>query len=110
MNTRITPTLGALAICLALIICLALVGCAAPKATEGPASVVGTAKDNASIVTCRTNRAQLEQQYSIVLSGGSEGSTDFGALVKELGVKCPSNGVYSWDAPATKVKCSVHGE
>ena len=92
-----------------LVICLALVGCAAPKA-EGPASIVGTAKDNASIVTCRTNRAQLEQQYSIVLSGASAGSTDFGALVKELGVKCPSNGAYSWDAPATKVKCSVHGE
>ena len=92
-----------------LVICLALAGCAAPSG-EGPGSVVGTAKDNASIVACRTNRAQLEQQYSMVLSGASDSPADFGALVTELKVKCPSGGTYSWDAPTTKVRCSVHVE
>ena len=95
----------------ALIVCLALTGCALPTAPGGGAtSIVGEAKDNASAVTCRTNRAQLAQQYSIVLSGASDGTTDFGALVTELGVKCPSNGAYSWNSAAEKVKCSVHGE
>jgi hypothetical protein len=104
MSSRIARILGV------LVICLALVGCTAALKPETAGSIVGTAKDNASIVTCRTNRAQLAQQYSIVLSGASEGSTDFGALVTELGVKCPSAGAYSWDAATAKVKCTVHGE
>jgi hypothetical protein len=103
MYARIARIMGA------LLICLVLAGCTAPSGS-GAGSIVGTAKDNASVVTCKTNRAQLAQQYSIVLSGATGGSTDFGALVKELGVKCPSGGVYSWDEPNAKVSCSVHGE
>ena len=93
----------------ALVICFALLGCAAPSGS-GAGSIVGTAKDNASVVTCRTNRAQLAEQYSIALSGASDAPADFGAFVKELGVKCPSGGTLSWDAAASKVRCSVHGE
>jgi hypothetical protein len=93
----------------ALVVCVALVGCAAPSGS-GAGSVVGTAKDNASVVTCKTNRAQLAQQYSIVLSGATAGAPDFGALVKELGVKCPSGGAYTWDEAKAAVSCSVHGE
>ena len=103
MRTRIARLVGV------LVICLALVGCTTPSG-PGPGSIVGTAKDNASIVTCKTNRAQLAQQYTIMLSGASDGSADFDALVTELGVKCPSDGTYSWNAGTTKVVCSVHGE
>jgi hypothetical protein len=103
MATRIARLAGV------LVISLALVGCAVPSG-PGPGSIVGTAKDNASIVTCRTNRTQLAQQYSMVLSGATDAPTDFGAFIAQLGVKCPSGGTYSWDAPATKVLCSVHKE
>ena len=94
----------------ALVLCLSLVGCAIPTGSGGNGTVVGTGKDNASVLTCRTNRVQLDQLYTAVLSGAGEGSTDFAAFVKEQGVKCPSGGVYSWDAATSKAKCSVHGE
>jgi hypothetical protein len=103
MHVRIARIMGA------LVICVALAGCAAPSGS-GAGSIVGTAKDNASVVTCRTNRAQLAQQYSIVLSGATGAPVDFGALVTELGVKCPSGGAYAWDEAKAKVSCSVHGE
>ena len=103
MRNRIALLVGV------LVICLVLAGCAIPTGS-GVDSIVGTAKTNAGAVTCRTNRAQLAQQYSIVLSGATGGSTDFGALVAELGVKCPSGGAYSWNDAAAKVRCSVHGE
>lgn len=92
-----------------LIICLALAGCAVPSG-PGAGSIVGTAKDNASVVTCRTNRAQLAQQYSIALSGATDDPPSFSTFVAQLGVKCPSGGVYSWNAGAAKVLCSVHAE
>ena len=92
-----------------LVFCLTLAGCAAPKADSGPGSTVGTAKDNASIVTCRTNRAQLDQQYSMAQSA-AEAPADFAALVEQVGAKCPSGGAYSLDATTGKTRCSVHGE
>ena len=105
MFARIARTVGALALC------LALAGCAAPPLPGSDAgSIVGTAKDNASVVTCKTNRAQLAQQYSIALSGAAGTTPDFGALVTELGVKCPSGGAYTWNATKALVVCSVHGE
>jgi hypothetical protein len=94
----------------AFVICLVLAGCAIPTGSGGAGSIVGTGKDNASVVTCRTNRAQLDQQYSMVLSGVGQGSTDFAAFVKEQGAKCPSGGSYSWDAAKARTRCSVHGE
>jgi hypothetical protein len=103
MHNRVVQLLGA------LVICLALAGCAAPSGS-GAGSIVGTAKDNASVVTCRTNRAQLAQQYSISLSGAAGAPADFGALVAEVGTKCPSGGTYSWNAGTSKVVCSIHGE
>ena len=97
-------------LCLA-VVCLALAGCALPTAPEGNAeSLVGTAKDNASAATCRTNRAQIAQAYSMALIGGSDSPTDFNLFVADLGVKCPSGGAYSWVAASEEVKCSVHGE
>ena len=102
MHTRIMRLASVLAVC------VALVGCAAPSGS-GAGSIVGTAKDNASVVTCKTNRAQLAQQYSIVLSGAAGAPVDFGAFVAELGVKCPSGGTYTWSEAASTVSCSVHG-
>jgi hypothetical protein len=101
----------------ALVFALALAGCAAPKppAAEqlaqsgGPASMVGQAKDNAAEVTCRTNRAQIDQLYSAAQSAGS-GSTDFAAVLAQSRATCPSGGAYSWDAATSKTRCSVHGE
>lgn len=103
MHMRIARFAGVLAIC------LALVGCAAPSGSDA-GSIVGTGKDKASIVTCRTNRAQLAQQYSIAQSGAAGEPVDFAALVAEVGVKCPSNGTYTWVEGSSKVSCSVHGE
>jgi hypothetical protein len=103
MRTRIARLVGV------LVVCLALVGCMAPSGPQA-GSIVGTAKDDASVVTCKTNRAQLAQQYTIMLNDAPDGSADFDALVTELGVKCPSGGTYSWNAGTTKVVCSVHGE
>ena len=93
-----------------LVLCVALAGCAIPTGISGGGSIVGTGKDNASAVACRTNRAQVDQLYTAVMSGVGEGSTDFVAFVKEQGAKCPSGGTYSWDAATGKTKCSVHGE
>jgi len=102
MFTRIARLLGVLAVT------LALAGCALPGSNAG--SMVGEGKDNASIVTCRTNRDQLAQQYSIAQSGAAGAPVDFAALVAELKVKCPSGGAYSWDDATAKARCSIHGE
>lgn len=99
--TRILRLLGVLALC------FVLAGCG-PKESTG--TIVKEGKDNASIVTCRTNRAQLAQQYSVAQSGAAGEPVSFASFVSELNVKCPSGGTYTWDAPAGKVKCSIHGE
>jgi hypothetical protein len=95
-----------------LIAVLAVVGCGGASspgsASEGPGTIVNQAKDNASIVTCRTNRAQIDQQYAFAQSAGTD--ADYQATVEQVAAKCPSGGTYSWDATTGKTRCSVHGE
>ena len=101
-----------LLIAVVLLGCLAVAGCGVGGQTDsaGPGTVIETAKDNASVVACRTNRGLLDQQYSMAQAESPGGTADFAALVKSAGVKCPSGGVYSFDETAQKTKCSVHGE
>ena len=101
-----------LSVVVVLLCCLAAAGCGVGGQTDsaGPGTVIETAKDNASIVACRTNRGLLDQQYSMAQAQSAGGTVDFAALVKSAGVKCPSGGVYGYDATTQKTKCSVHGE
>jgi len=101
MRTRIARLAGA------LLICLLLAGCASPGSNAG--SIVGESKDNASIVTCRTNRNQLAEQYSTAQST-SGAPVEFATVLAEQNAKCPSGGTYTWDDAASKVVCSVHGQ
>jgi len=106
---------------LAIVVMLCLVvvaGCGEKTAPVAPAgSPAGTLQsapgqaDAAAAAACASNRAQLSSQYSVVQSGASpEADTSFAGVVSRAGAKCPSGGAYSWDAAASKVKCSIHGE
>jgi hypothetical protein len=114
-----------LGILVVAVLCLALAGCGAARPTTtapaagsaatdssggGSGTFVKDAKDAASIATCASNRAQLDQQYSMAQGSASGAPVDFAAIVQQLGAKCPSGGTYSWDAAANKTRCSVHGE
>ena len=103
-----------------LVACLGLAGCdtvklnvdGKPVDSGSAGTMVQTAKDNASIAACRTIRAQLDEQYTVVQSEtlNADVTVSFASLVTKLGVKCPSAGVYSFDEATQKTKCSVHGE
>ena len=98
-----------------LIACLALAGCGGlkPKAeaeSGGAGTIVNTAKDNASAVTCGTNRTQIANQISMAQSTAEGAAPDVAAVVAQLKVVCPSGGAYSLDQATGKVACSVHGE
>jgi len=103
-----------LAVVAALIVLLTVSGCGSGKTDSGtgaagsggPGTFVNDAKDNASIAACRTNRAQIDQQYSMAQSTGE---ANFSAVLEQSGAKCPSGGTYSWDVAANKTTCSVHG-
>lgn len=105
----------ALLLALALVVSLALTGCAAPKPSAQPASggagtIVNTAKDNASGVTCGTNRTLIANQLSMAQSTAEGAAPNVAAVVAELKVVCPSGGAYSLDQATGKVACSIHGE
>jgi len=100
------------------LVAVAVVGCGEEPAAvvpEGtPAGTLQSAPaqgDAAATSVCASNRAMLSSQYSVVQSGASpEADTSFAGVVQRAGAKCPTGGVYSWDATTNKVKCSTHGE
>lgn len=102
----------ALLLGLMLVICLALAGCGAskPSASGGAGTIVNTAKDNASAVTCGTNRTVIANQLSMGQSTSEGAAPDVAAIVAEAKVVCPSGGTYSLDQATGKVACSVHGQ
>lgn len=101
----------ALVLTFALLAALALSGCATAKSlgSQG-AAMVSTSKVAATAITCRTNRAQLGEHYSLELSSGSANSPDIQQIARQIHSKCPAGGTYSWDAQSGVARCSVHGE
>jgi hypothetical protein len=91
-----------------LVACLGVAGCAQPPDVTGVGTAIESSADAAKAATCKTNRAQLDQQYTMAQDSGAP--ADMSAIVAQLGVKCPAGGAYSWDAATSKTKCSVHGE
>ena len=104
---------------IAVIVCmLAVAGCGKKAATTvpsgSPAGVIQSApgqSDAAATATCATNRGQLGTQYLTAQSGAEpQADTSFEDVVQSARVKCPAGGAYSWDAAATAVTCSIHGQ
>jgi len=101
-----------LLIAASLIALLLLVGCGAKGASapgEGAGTIVQEAKTNATGVTCRTNRAQIDQAYSNAQSTSAE-PVVFATVLQQANAKCPGGGTYSWDTATSKTRCSIHGE
>ncbi|NTU70622.1 MAG: hypothetical protein HGB10_02200 [Coriobacteriia bacterium] len=108
-----TRTMRIAACVLAVAVAISLAGCSSGAKDGAPANLgdaVGTAKDNASIATCRTNRATLGQLLSTSASTAEGTPPTLAQLVAENKVICPSGGAYSLNAATGKVACSVHGE
>jgi hypothetical protein len=57
---------------------------------------------------CFANQTKIRDMFDLFYADSGE-YPPIGIVVEKLGVKCPSGGVYRFDAKTVTVSCTVHG-
>ncbi len=94
-----------MAVMLAAVLCVALGAGGAVLSGCSPSKVDVTAQQKQE---CFDNQSKIKMAIGLV-HADSGIYPDVASVVKELDVKCPAGGTYSFDEKTDTVSCSVHG-